>query len=136
MNSERIFTRRTYAIYRHQTRRAREAGVGLDYDLTTMRQLIRRALLAGHCTHCGGPLGVHNFSIDHAVPCSRGGPHAWTNLTVCCDDCNTAKGILTEQEYVQLLVLIACWPFEVRANLLARLKAGAQKARFRAGLPR
>lgn len=39
------------------------------------------------CQYCGA--GAEN--IDHVVPRSRGGSHAWDNVVAACRRCNTAK---------------------------------------------
>ncbi|MGH8911503.1 MAG: HNH endonuclease [Acidimicrobiia bacterium] len=39
------------------------------------------------CQYCGGPAE----SIDHVLPRSRGGPHAWDNVVACCRSCNIRK---------------------------------------------
>jgi 5-methylcytosine-specific restriction endonuclease McrA len=52
--------------------------------------LNRRAIFArdGHrCQYCGA--GAEN--IDHVVPRSRGGPHAWDNVVASCRSCNSRK---------------------------------------------
>ena len=52
--------------------------------------LNRRAVFArdGHrCQYCG--LAAEN--IDHVIPRSRGGSHAWDNVVAACRRCNTRK---------------------------------------------
>jgi 5-methylcytosine-specific restriction endonuclease McrA len=52
--------------------------------------LNRRAVFArdGHrCQYCGAVAE----NIDHVVPRSKGGPHAWDNVVAACRRCNTAK---------------------------------------------
>ncbi|MGE0796483.1 MAG: HNH endonuclease [Acidimicrobiia bacterium] len=52
--------------------------------------LNRRAVFArdGHrCQYCGGDAE----SIDHVVPRSRGGEHAWDNVVAACRPCNSRK---------------------------------------------
>lgn len=52
--------------------------------------LSRRAVFArdGHrCQYCG----AHADSIDHVVPRSKGGPHAWDNVVAACRPCNARK---------------------------------------------
>lgn len=52
--------------------------------------LTRRAVFArdgGRCVYCAAPA----TSIDHVVPRSRGGVHAWENVVSCCRRCNHAK---------------------------------------------
>lgn len=52
--------------------------------------LNRRAVFArdGHrCQYCGATAE----NIDHVIPRSKGGPHAWDNVVAACRRCNTAK---------------------------------------------
>jgi 5-methylcytosine-specific restriction endonuclease McrA len=52
--------------------------------------LNRRAVFARdahRCQYCGAPAE----SIDHVLPRSRGGPHAWENVVAACRPCNVKK---------------------------------------------
>jgi 5-methylcytosine-specific restriction endonuclease McrA len=52
--------------------------------------LNRRAVFArdGHrCQYCGASAE----NIDHVIPRSRGGPHAWDNVVAACRPCNSRK---------------------------------------------
>jgi 5-methylcytosine-specific restriction endonuclease McrA len=52
--------------------------------------LNRRAVFArdGHrCQYCGASAE----NIDHVIPKSKGGPHAWENVVAACRPCNTRK---------------------------------------------
>lgn len=52
--------------------------------------LNRRAIFLrdGHrCQYCGATAE----NIDHVVPRSRGGPHAWDNVVAACRPCNSRK---------------------------------------------
>lgn len=52
--------------------------------------LTRRAVFArdhGRCQYCGRPAE----NLDHVLPRSRGGPHAWDNVVACCRPCNAKK---------------------------------------------
>ncbi len=53
--------------------------------------LTRRAVLdrdAHRCVYCS----ARADTIDHVVPRSRGGGHAWTNVVAACARCNHRKG--------------------------------------------
>jgi 5-methylcytosine-specific restriction endonuclease McrA len=53
--------------------------------------LNRRGIFArdGHrCQYCGD----NAESIDHVVPRSKGGEHAWENVVAACRSCNVRKG--------------------------------------------
>jgi len=59
--------------------------------------LTRRALFArdrGRCVYCGGTA----TSVDHVVPRSRGGSHAWDNVVAACGRCNRLKADRTLAE--------------------------------------
>ncbi len=59
--------------------------------------LTRKAVLArdGHrCAYCGDPADT----IDHVLPRSRGGGHAWENCVACCRPCNGRKADRTPAE--------------------------------------
>jgi 5-methylcytosine-specific restriction endonuclease McrA len=52
--------------------------------------LTRKAVLArdeGRCVYCGAAA----TSLDHVVPRSRGGLHAWDNVVAACHRCNHTK---------------------------------------------
>lgn len=52
--------------------------------------LTRRALFArdgGRCMYCGAVA----TSVDHVIPRSRGGQHAWDNVVAACRRCNHVK---------------------------------------------
>ena len=52
--------------------------------------LSRRAIFArdgGKCVYCTAPA----TSIDHVIPRSRGGAHAWENVVSACHKCNHLK---------------------------------------------
>lgn len=59
--------------YRHTVPVTRRAVFGRD---------------AHTCQYCG----AQAESIDHVLPRSRGGDHAWDNVVACCRPCNMRKG--------------------------------------------
>lgn len=59
--------------------------------------LSRRAVFArdgGRCAYCRGPAET----IDHIMPRSRGGRHAWENVVAACARCNHRKSDRTPAE--------------------------------------
>lgn len=59
--------------------------------------LSRRGIFArdgGKCAYCKGPAET----IDHVMPRSRGGRHAWDNVVAACARCNHTKGDKTPAE--------------------------------------
>lgn len=63
--------------------------------------LTRRAVLArdqSTCAYCGKHGTSQSLSIDHVIPRSRGGAHAWTNVVTACKACNHRKDDRTPAE--------------------------------------
>jgi 5-methylcytosine-specific restriction endonuclease McrA len=51
------------------------------------------------CAYCGS---IHNLTVDHMIPLSRGGTHTFDNLVCACRKCNEEKGNRTPQEWGRL----------------------------------
>lgn len=47
------------------------------------------------CQYCGTK---RDLTLDHVIPSSRGGAHAWSNLVTACKKCNTKKGNCSPEE--------------------------------------
>jgi 5-methylcytosine-specific restriction endonuclease McrA len=56
-----------------------------------------------HCVYCDDDLRDQEIHLDHVIPESQGGPTTVSNLQVTCRRCNTAKGVLTEAEFISRL---------------------------------
>jgi len=83
--------------------------------------LSRRAVFArdGHrCQYCNRAAE----NIDHVVPRSRGGPHAWENVVASCRACNSRKEdrLLSEVD-----LRLTRLPREPQANLWIMASAGS-----------
>ncbi len=80
-------------------------------------QLTKRSLLARDkytCAYCG----KRGDTLDHVVPRSRGGVHAWTNLVAACVKCNNKKADHLLEEIGWKLTFE---PFEPHASPVANL---------------
>lgn len=106
----------------HRTR-AKKDGTNLDYGLADVRQLLADTPL---CDYCRLPV-AWNASLDHRQPIARGGRHSLDNLAVCCERCNRMKGMLTESEFRELLMLLALLHPAARQDLERRLLSGGQQ---------
>lgn len=125
-----IFLRRSCQMFHNQKRRAAEDGAVLNFTLADLRGLIAHALRLKFCAYCGAKLTASNFSGDHKHPVCRGGGYAFDNLEVICLRCNLAKGPLDRFEFRQIMQAMAQWHPSLRDNTLARLRAGASRARY------
>ena len=83
--------------------------------LNLRRRIIERDGV--HCVYCDEDLSGAEIHLDHVIPESRGGETNYINLQVTCRKCNLAKGILSEEEFMQRLRTRA-------VNILNRLGAG------------
>jgi hypothetical protein len=55
------------------------------------------------CHYCRRPLDGSpggQFTRDHKIPRSRGGPDVDWNIVPCCPQCNTTKGSMTDVEFM------------------------------------
>lgn len=118
------FTRRTSSAYHHHKARARRDGQELLYCLDKLRSHVQHAHV---CPYCQRLLTAATFTLDHALPTSRGGPWTLNNLTVSCRECNEQKGNLTADEFRSLLQLVWTWAPVAQVQTLARLRAGSQR---------
>ena len=71
----------------HETRARRHS---VPYDLVDLRDVY--AAHSGVCGICKLAVGFDEFSIDHIVPISSGGPHVFSNLQPTHKSCNSHKG--------------------------------------------
>jgi len=45
--------------------------------------------------------GYAQPAVDHVIPYSKGGTEDLDNLVLCCQSCNSGKGVKSLEEYVQ-----------------------------------
>jgi 5-methylcytosine-specific restriction endonuclease McrA len=86
----------------------------------TRRNVYRRD--GYRCMYCGRRPSVHDLTIDHVVPRSRGGAHGWENCVTACLRCNARKADRGAHEAgLRLLGRPACpdWPGGLDPELLA-----------------
>lgn len=85
------------------------------------------------CQYCGRSFPLHQLSIDHVIPRSRGGPTTWENAVCSCMTCNTRKGSRTPQE--ARMTLLAEPKRPNHHPLLAAKLANPKYASWRSFLP-
>jgi 5-methylcytosine-specific restriction endonuclease McrA len=64
-------------------------------------RLNRRNLFArdgSRCQYCGKSFITSELSIDHVIPCCRGGGTTWENVVCACVKCNVRKGGRTPEQ--------------------------------------
>ena len=57
----------------------------------------------GHCWYCGVYVSRDVMTLDHIVPVARGGVCTLENVSLACQDCNTAKAAMSREEYRESL---------------------------------
>lgn len=88
---------RAKAVLHGGMERAKKYGVYFDPNMTA--EDIMPLFNTTNCPYCGVVLDG-TMEIDHRIPLSRGGTHAWANLCAACKGCNRAKSNLTSDEYM------------------------------------
>lgn len=76
------------------------------------------------CIYCGKQITVFNFSIDHAVPISRGGTKDLTGCQIVCKTCNITKGDFTDPEFRAIVEFAKTGGEEFSKHLLGKLRMG------------
>ena len=102
-----------------------------EFRLWVLYHLGGRADGCGQCEYCRQPVDAMNFATDHKTPVKRGGGLGIDNFGFCCDACNRVKGILTAEEFVQLLDLLRRWDVVAAKDVRERLKMGEGFRRMR-----
>lgn len=120
-----VFMKRTASSFSSHKRRAKEAGVALDYTLDDLRELVRDALVTP-CPYCWRTMTAATFSCDHETPTSRGGSFSIGNVCAIDSDCNQAKGNLDAEEFALLWVALRQMSSDGRTNVIRRLRAGGK----------
>jgi 5-methylcytosine-specific restriction endonuclease McrA len=67
---------------------------------------IRRQVIARdgyHCVYCDEDLTNSEIHLDHVIAESKGGATSFDNLQVTCRKCNTMKGAMSEEEFIDKL---------------------------------
>jgi len=89
------------------------------------------------CAYCGDHFAEGDLTVEHIVPVSRGGQHAWTNVVTACRSCNTRKGNRRPEEAHMPLLYV---PYAVCRNegfiLSNRRILADQMAFLQASLPK
>lgn len=65
------------------------------------------------CAYCGEHFIEGDLTVEHIVPVSRSGQHAWTNVVTACRSCNTRKGNRRPEEAHMPLLYV---PYAVCRN--------------------
>lgn len=54
------------------------------------------------CYYCGKVItDEKDLTVDHKIPRSRFGKTWYSNLCICCSECNKEKGDMTDTEYIE-----------------------------------
>jgi len=109
------------ALYEHSRRAAADHQGALEYGLPHLLELARTSPC---CAYCGAVLDAGLLSFDHQLPTCRVADYRLSNLVVCCTACNTAKGLLSAEEFRHLLALLRTWHPRAGNDVLGRLRAG------------
>lgn len=81
--------------YTEMKYRCKEMNFPCDISLEAYTELT-----SGSCYYCNGALPKTGIGLDQIIP--RGG-YTMNNVRPCCDDCNTAKNDLTENQFLNLI---------------------------------
>lgn len=124
VSADAVLRRRCRKMLSDHRRRAARDFQTIGY---TVADLIRLVTDHPACAYCGCLLTPGTFSLDHAVPTSRRPDYSLGNLQVVCILDQERKGLLTAEEYKELLALVSTWPPRAGCDLLDRLRSGGAR---------
>jgi 5-methylcytosine-specific restriction endonuclease McrA len=110
----------------HHRARARADHQALDYGLAQLEALARRTQA---CPYCGSVLSPGAISFDHRTPLARRADYRLANVAVVCPPCNCSKGVMSADEYLELLALLKTFHPAVFGDVMARLRSGGRRYR-------
>lgn len=84
----------------------------------------------GKCAYCQKNISYRKATYDHIIPKSKGGPTSWTNIAICCIDCNFVKKDRTPEEAGMILKTNPSKPAPISSlkSFMQRYKSRAPKA--------
>ena len=109
---------------RNKSRKAKQSGASTDLfgHKITLARLLQRD--GGACRLCGKPTAhdAHYLSndypsIDHIVPVSQGGEHAWQNVQVAHRICNSLRRDKLDAP-VQTAFGLTLWPLDTSSTII------------------
>lgn len=83
--------------------RSKKRAVKFSRDNVLMRDNYR-------CQYCNSKVSRDLFTYDHVIPRAQGGQTVWTNVVICCMDCNQKKGGRTPEQAGMKLLSIPIKP--------------------------
>jgi hypothetical protein len=95
-------------------------------DSLTFGAVLPRDGGAIKCRYCNHYFSAQDVAADHAMPLSRGGSNALSNIEFPCARCNSRKGSLTPDEFLALLDFLEKRIPYGRLDVLDRLEKAVQ----------
>lgn len=105
LENTRRWTHKHPEVYRAKCHKRRAHMIGNGGHYTPDEEMELFTWQEGRCHYCGDFLYTFYkqertpYTIEHKTPISRGGSNDISNIALACADCNSEKGILTEEEY-------------------------------------
>ena len=87
-----------YRSARSHNRRARELHAAGSFTAADVSKIL--SAQNHRCFYCGTDITEHP-SVDHYIPLARGGSNWPSNLVGACTDCNTRKGMMLPEDFIQ-----------------------------------
>ena len=136
---EAVFDEHTKVVYWSMAKRVKaKLKVSLPFTYAEYRRWVLDAFGGNwdsvvQCTYCTRLLNVQTFVTDHREPLKFGGAIGLENLALCCEDCNLAKGSMSEDGFRMLTQFAVEYLHPQDANdIFGRLKSGSAYIRLRA----
>ena len=118
-------SRKMSALKSSLKKRSLDNEVEFDITLDTLKEMFLEVYSKG-CPYCKKQLTFRNIACDHIVPLNKGGPSVQDNLQLICRTCNTRKGPLNEEDFLNIIDWANKQKDEVRDYVMRKLAKGGR----------
>ena len=119
------------AILIAERKRSGNPAAELPFSLGEFREHVGYET-SWECYYCGQywegerkEVTLKTIGFDHRLPVSRGGPNALSNLVVCHQVCNKAKGSMYDWQWGMLMAVLGCFSYKQGMEFIRRAAAGS-----------
>ena len=118
-------SRKMSALKSSLKKRSQDNEVEFNITLDTLKEMFLEVYSKG-CPYCKKQLTFRNIACDHIVPLNKGGPSVQDNLQLICRTCNTRKGPLDEEDFLNIINWANKQKDEVKDYVMRKLAKGGR----------
>ena len=106
-------------------KRSEDNNVLFKIDMDELRDMFFNSYGKG-CRYCDKKMTLRNMVCDHIIPLAKNGNSTVDNLQLICKSCNTRKGPLDEEDFIELMSWVETLKNETKEYVLRKLAKGGR----------